>query len=395
MNIQVKRLLFKIIAGILVLSCTAVLSEPAVKTQFTADELRQDYDQFWEILENCHPFLFSDKAKTARYQQLREENRALIGSRIQDAEGFYITLEYLCRALGFSGGLTPLYTEWYEELTSANLQGNPAVSLLLDDPQTAYTYKQILDTKPDSRTGNSAPPDATYIEDVRAIYYRIPGSSPSFSPFAAPQPFEIAQFAAKYPDAEHIIIDVSGIRASYSAQWMSQTVSAFNDPVTWKDTVYLRMSDAVAPWYAEETLLPIDENDPQTIKKLPFSHKIEREYTMPSADYTGAQIEKPLKRWLLTDYLTYAGADQLARFCESTGWATVVGLDTGGWGAFIEGPILMRLNHTGLLITMRVECGVNADGTLNAGYGTKPDYPSKPNETPLETCLMLIKNNEF
>lgn len=393
-KIQVKRLLFKIIVGILALTCAAALSEPVVKTQFTVDELRQDYDQFWEILENCHPFLVSDKANTARLQQLREENRDLIGSRVQDAAGFYVALGYLCRALGFSGGLTPLYTEWYEGLADAVLPGSPAADLLMN-PQTAYTYKQILETKPQGSAEIPVLPGTDYYEDARAVYCRVPNAAPSFSPFAEPKAIDIAQLAAKYPDAEHIIIDMTGNRASFSTRWMQQIVSAFKEPVTWKETVYLRMSDAAAPWYAEDTLLPIDENAPKAIRELPFTYKIEREYKMPLDDDTGLQIEKPLHRWLLTDYLTYAGADQMARFCKRTGWATVVGFDTGGRGAFIEGPILMRLNHTGLLITMRVECGVNADGTLNAGYGTKPDYPSKPNETPLDTCLMMIKNNEF
>ena len=32
----------------------------------------------------------------------------------------------------------------------------------------------------------------------------------------------------------------------------------------------------------------------------------------------------------------------------------------------------------------------NADGTLNAAIGTKPDVPCKPGETPLQACLRAM-----
>ena len=45
-----------------------------------------------------------------------------------------------------------------------------------------------------------------------------------------------------------------------------------------------------------------------------------------------------------------------------------------------------------LLARFTVESAVNEDFSPNAVTGTTPDYPCKPGETPLETCLRLIRH---
>jgi hypothetical protein len=61
-------------------------------------------------------------------------------------------------------------------------------------------------------------------------------------------------------------------------------------------------------------------------------------------------------------------------------------------GARVRGPTVVRLNNTGLLAKFTVESAVNEDSSPNAITGTIPDFPCKPGETPLETCLRLIRH---
>ena len=54
-------------------------------------------------------------------------------------------------------------------------------------------------------------------------------------------------------------------------------------------------------------------------------------------------------------------------------------------------PITTRLDNTGLLFRFTTETGMHPDGTPSATNGTMPDVLCVPGESPLDTCLQLIK----
>lgn len=95
--------------------------------------------------------------------------------------------------------------------------------------------------------------------------------------------------------------------------------------------------------------------------------------------------------WILTYPENYSAADSFAATCKETGFATLVGMQTGGDGIGGGLPYWYSLPNSHLTGIVTYEWALNDDGTNNANEGTKPDIESPEQETPLETCLREIK----
>lgn len=99
------------------------------------------------------------------------------------------------------------------------------------------------------------------------------------------------------------------------------------------------------------------------------------------------------KLWVLTYPENYSAAEAFVAFCKATGFATLVGEQTGGDG--IGGmSYWYALPNSGLTAVTGYAWGLNQDGTNNSNEGTKPDIQSPENETALETCLKIINKEE-
>ena len=71
----------------------------------------------------------------------------------------------------------------------------------------------------------------------------------------------------------------------------------------------------------------------------------------------------------------YSSAEQFVYFCKATGWATVIGRQTGGDGVGFD-PALYRLPDSGLLFRFSIVAGENPDGSMSL-EGTVPDVELK------------------
>ena len=81
-------------------------------------------------------------------------------------------------------------------------------------------------------------------------------------------------------------------------------------------------------------------------------------------------------------------------FCQATGFATLVGSQTGGDGIGALDPILMRLPNSGILIQFTMMYGLNPDGSSSEEAGTAPDILSPAGEPALVTALRAIREGE-
>lgn len=70
----------------------------------------------------------------------------------------------------------------------------------------------------------------------------------------------------------------------------------------------------------------------------------------------------------------------------ATGFATLVGTQTGGHGIGIN-PVYIVLSESGLVVQYSPIYGIKYDGTDSEEFGTTPDIISKNGESPLQTCL--------
>jgi hypothetical protein len=97
--------------------------------------------------------------------------------------------------------------------------------------------------------------------------------------------------------------------------------------------------------------------------------------------------------YLLIDEGVYSASENFAVFCKTTGFATVVGRNSGGDGIGLA-PMLVALPYSGLLLQYCTLYGMNPDGSNNEEFGTTPDYISEAGETPLDTCLRIIRSKQ-
>ena len=101
---------------------------------------------------------------------------------------------------------------------------------------------------------------------------------------------------------------------------------------------------------------------------------------------------KDRRYWLLISGKTASAADRLAGLCKASGFATLVGSNTGGLGHNgRHSPIYIMLPKSGLLIKFDPLYGLNSEGYCSDEVGTAPDIYNLPGKDALETCLEEIR----
>lgn len=100
------------------------------------------------------------------------------------------------------------------------------------------------------------------------------------------------------------------------------------------------------------------------------------------------------KLWVLTYPENYSASEAFAAVCKKTGFATLVGRQTGGDGLAMGMPLWYTLPNSHLVGICSYQWALNEDGTNNTNEGTRPDIESPAGETPLETCLRAIAKEE-
>ncbi len=383
-----------ILAVVMLALCAPSMGEEALKTDFTVNELLADYDQLWGILEDMYPFLPLLEERGVKLGELRRENRALIGSRVKDLKGFCWLLGDMFHRMENLAHLDIVDADSFKTYQSLAYQYDLPDKVLVFDPQTQMTYSILGAEDKADLYHQKLPVQTRYYPEISTVYFRFP----SFRTSIIDKDHSlIVDCFAEYPDVQHVIIDINGNTGGNTDYWQYMIVSAFSERYEWNNLSFMRITPLSASFYQDVCLQPVsalpDELErPAFIDILGMTHYAAWSETYPKVDFTGVQITTPLLRWLLVDEGVFSAAESFAGFCKETGWAALVGRTTRGDGARVRGPVMVRLNNTGLLARFTVESAANEDGSLNAARGTIPDFPCKPGETPLERCLSLIRN---
>ncbi len=99
--------------------------------------------------------------------------------------------------------------------------------------------------------------------------------------------------------------------------------------------------------------------------------------------------------YLLVDKGVYSSSETLAYFSKVTGFAKVVGQQTGGDGIGVD-PFLLTLPNSGIVIRYPGDMGLNADGSANDEYKTVPDIKldGKDEKERTEELLKMIRDGK-
>lgn len=95
------------------------------------------------------------------------------------------------------------------------------------------------------------------------------------------------------------------------------------------------------------------------------------------------------KIWILINENVFSSSEYAAMFTKYSGFATLVGTQTGGDGIGVD-PLPIVMPNSGFIVRYSPIYGTTADGASSQEFGTTPDFISPEGESPLETCLKLI-----
>ncbi len=374
----------------------------APKTEFTQEELLEDYDQLCEDLEANYPFFPVLTQRGMNISALKEYYQNLLTDRITDLEGFAVLLNNLFFDMNNLEHLSLMEPEFYYDMLQMaeeerlGFTEEPWKSLLGNE-QTRASYALLRPETDNAGRSESLFPEIVteYYEDQQAVYLRIT----SFNHLLIERDRDIIwEYVEEHKNAKHVIIDIQGNRGGSDYYWMENIVALFGGEYSWKQTLFFKESPVTKAFYYDRIpeFVRITDADvlPQSVRELGMTHMGVFESVYPADIDCGMEETTRLqdvKRWVLIDERVYSAADSFSDFCRQSGWAVLVGKETEGGGVGPM-PVAIVLKNTGLLVRFGNTVYLREDRSISAGKGVAPDVICKTGESALETCLRVISD---
>ncbi|GFI61031.1 protease inhibitor [Clostridiales bacterium] len=402
--------------GITVLSELAAL-ENGNWQKLTKEQMLQDFDYLYKTLEENYPFI--DVIKRMYNVDLKaeyENSRKLVEACKTDAEFFTIIDRFTSKAqmAGHLSEITPMNYDWYVEAYN-NTTGIPE-DYLGQMKKLALAYGNEKSKKYYGDFSNIFWP---VFERVQAFYADLENIE------------DIAESQTEYHNVETKIIEDGKIAyiAVNSLDMLryeedKKTLFDFYEQIKDYENVIFDFTNngGGGTSYFEDLIVapnidkPLTANVYQYIKNGEYNNKF-----LELSDYTNISeapklpnmseddlkkldkvckieyIVKPLndhkmlngKLWLLVSERVFSSAEYAAIFSKTTGFATLVGTQTGGDGIGSD-PLPLILPNSGMIVRYSAIYGTTADGQCNQEFRTIPDIVSENGEDALTTCLKAI-----
>ncbi len=184
----------------------------------------------------------------------------------------------------------------------------------------------------------------------------------------------ILDFYSQLNGYENLIIDIQGNGGGYSAYWQNILVPYLSDRsikyslnMTYKDTpeIYKFTGHDKKSTPLDTLKFPALPPEVKTENYAFTTTELEIKHHKKSVDYKG-------NIYLLADHNVYSSTEAFVHFCKKTGFAKVVGEQTGGDGIGAD-PFLFTLPNSGIVVRYQGIMGLNIDGSSNDEFGTTPD----------------------
>lgn len=387
----------------------------------TTEQALYDYDTMWQLLEENYPYFEAIKRELGiDWKEVKAEYRQILedcASHGHIGQGDFLQTIYDClRKFQSVGHLFPVSVDFrvtlldiwkdYENAPDQNLRkivGNPKSELF-------YQYEQRL-RYPGSGGSNPDPEkdEPISVEGLTVISQDLStgyvgGEVPylkieSFLLWDDAAQAALEDFFSSISQEEHLIIDVRGNGGGNDSAWSVGIVPFLAQKEYEFNLFFAAKSGALNLWVEPE----FDKNRGNFTRYTDDSWQKEFPYISPDM-VTSMDIFLKLsstlrctevpdkfhgKIWVLVDKYCYSATDMFACFCKETGFATLVGTETGGNGKGAT-PYLMALPYSGLIVEYEAYLSFNTDGTCNGISGTVPDIVTEEGSDALETCLMAI-----
>jgi len=374
-------------------------------SELSKQDLIDDYNQFWTILKENYPYYEYLAEKGMDYDGLMETGATQI-KRISDAPGLAFVLNQQCRQLGnfahlavVDGNTYSIYKNILENGTEEEKENYEPWLKYISDDVTADTYELMY---PESETDS--------INSTESVEYDYPEIRTRYIEDCSMAVFIISLFDYNIVDrdsgvvedyieelysegksVENIVFDLTSCSGGADNYWAQNIVKPFGGNWEWEDTVYFSDSEVVNDYFVKYDYINLQDYDDLAESNIKIDDSINIKWY---SEYVwnfqlGDEQYSDARRWVLINHNVYSSSEKFVRFCKETGWAELVGSNTTGDGSG-PGPVFMKLDNTGLLIQFSADIAFNDDGTLNAEYGTSPNYLSDLGEE-LDRCIEVAK----
>jgi len=363
-------------------------------------KMRADYEFFWNFIYEGYPFTEVCERQGADLKKIKNEGYIELRN-IKNQKEYYTFYDKLCKKITSdkkTGHLFPIHYKDYSDSLSS--QGSYDV---LND-KNKIIDKFYMEWQ--KRDGKIYHKNKTYAEkkiilENKIAYIKIH----SFSTFTYEQQKlyedEINNFLMETAGYEHIIIDITSNRGGS----IDNCKLIIGPNITGNKQVAfygLYNENKYTKPYLDHIFkkINIEKINLNDIPKVKNSNTIKNDKAYIRRESISWQYlngYKPCKNkkfWLLIGKLSYSASDRFAYMCKQSGFATLIGENTGGAGVNAYWPMHIFLPNSGLLILFDFTYGLNSEGYCADEFGNFPDIYNQPGKDALETCLEEIKRLE-
>ena len=382
----------------------------------TSAQMLADFDTLYQALDENYPYFeVGARMSGTGLRQTHDETRQKVAACKSDME-FFLTIDDWLRTDGAQAGhlgvLFPsMFNAFREVYTEMAQSPDDPYAAAYSDPRAVKGYEgfgKLFDPvfdrvmayygdETDAQAEAAPNVETKIIEPGKIAYVKI-------------RAFDMMQydkdektlkdFYRQVGDYDHLIIDISengGGGMSYFDNLIVEPnidqpldVSFYslfqNGPLVRKflGTDEWMDSEACKPASEFPQLAPFRRGD---LKDVDYY----LESTVTENPKPGAEKLFRGRIWMLVSDAVYSSSEWAAIVSKATGFATLVGTQTGGDGIGSD-PIPVVLPNSGLIVRFSPIYGVTSDGFGSEEYGTTPDIVSPEGEAPLDTCLRAIRS---
>lgn len=408
---------------------------PRPLSSLTAAERAEDFHNFWDILRNAYPMLPYLERKGAQTDEVEAEyaerlNELALSDDPQSSINFYA--EQIRRLEGAEGMVGHLSVVG---LSNDLLNSDYQTYCYMKEQQQSDPWQQMMSSffenpavlqfyqlKKEAREDESKPPSMKIPNNLSFMSNAAENwAYVAIHSFLNDRNDDEAPLRDFFVSSEKIgirnmIVDLRGNLGGYNDYWLNNIVAPnIRQPLQIENIGLYQENYRTRPFMAYYASTSFEEDMAAMLEAGPLPSLIfnwnRRERKLPplpalvESDVSGLDKafqetirvdkteEQPLftgQFWLLCDRDSYSASEYFLSFAKRTGFARIVGEESGGDGSCVV-TIYSLLPNSGLLLRYNVLYGLNPDGSCSEEHATAPDVPVTPGEDALSRCLELIK----
>lgn len=184
----------------------------------------------------------------------------------------------------------------------------------------------------------------------------------------------LEQYYDSIADCKNLIINIAGNSGGSDKYWRDNIIKyLISKPLIYNNIVLRRNSKSLESYYGKffkgEKL-----NRATKLESLApeVTNRNYREECNTDTLIPNGKCKFKGKLWLLVNEDVFSSSESFSYVTKATGWATIIGTQTGGDGVGMD-PIIMNMPNSGICFRYPGMGGLNCDGSFNFETKTTPD----------------------